>query len=265
MERVTQRQGFLVSVTAHLVILMALASQTVVVPPAKPAAPPPPAERKETVFLPSPEVLRQLMPRPPQAAAPRPMPTPPQPPPAAVRQKDAISIGAPSEERSKGPLILRKEDDLTATPKGRPNLAPAETGPSIAGSLRRLEQRLQDTGPSGLPTGTGQQMGPLFFDPEGADFTLWINHAKNELYRNWIVPEPALLGFHGHVDLEFSVERDGTLTNLKMLKRSGTTAFDRAAQNALLGSRFLPLPPDFAPPRVTMQVTFYYNEGPQGS
>jgi TonB family protein len=108
-------------------------------------------------------------------------------------------------------------------------------------------------------------MGPLFFDPEGADFTLWINHFKNEVYRNWLVPEPALLGFRGHVDLEFAVERDGTLTNLKMLKPSGTPALDRAAQNALLGSRFLPLPADFAPPRVTMQVTFFYNEGPQGS
>ena len=40
-----------------------------------------------------------------------------------------------------------------------------------------------------------QQMGPLFFDPEGADFTAWINHCKNEVYRNWIVPQPALFGF----------------------------------------------------------------------
>ena len=311
MDRVTQRQGFLVSVTAHLVILMALASQPSA-PPVKPV-PPPPAERRETVFLPPAEVLRGLLPRPPRPATPDPVPTPPPP---GARPKDRISIGAPSDERSKGPLILRKEDDLTATPKGTPSgtpptLAPAppaperarreggapevagtdgvplqpgggrglvaprgdegsrsrpgQPGPSIAGSLRRLEQRLQDTGARGLPTGTGQQIGPLFFDPEGADFTVWINHFKNEVYRNWIVPEPALLGFRGHVDLEFSVERDGTLTNLKMLKPSGTPALDRAAQNALLGSRLLPLPADYGPPRVTMQVTFFYNEGPQGS
>ena len=107
-------------------------------------------------------------------------------------------------------------------------------------------------------------MGPLFFDPEGADFTVWINHFKNEVYRNWIVPQAALLGFRGHVDLEFSVERDGTLTDLKMLKSSGTPALDRAAANALMGSRLLPLPRDFGPPRVTMQVTFFYNQGPQG-
>jgi TonB family protein len=140
-----------------------------------------------------------------------------------------------------------------------------DTGPSITGSLRNLDKRLQEAGPAGIPTGTGQQMGPLFFDPQGADFTLWINHFKNEVYRNWIVPQPALMGFRGHVDLAFTVERDGRLTNLKMLKSSGTSALDRAAENALLGSRLLALPSDFGPPRVTMQVTFFYNEGPQGS
>ena len=108
-------------------------------------------------------------------------------------------------------------------------------------------------------------MGPLFFDPEGADFTSWINHFKNEVYRNWIVPEAALFGFRGHVDFEFSVERNGHLTGLKLVLPSGTVALDRAAQNALLGSRLLPLPEDFAPPSVTMRVTFFYNEGPRGS
>src|SRR6185503_17579657 len=143
---------------------------------------------------------------------------------------------------------------------------PGPERPSIAGSLRNLERRLQDTGNLGSPTGTaGQQMGGLFFDPEGADFTAWLNHFKNEVYRNWIVPQPALLGFRGHVDIEFVVERDGRISSLTIVKSTGTTALDRAAQNALLGSRFLPLPADFGPPRITMQGGFYYNEGPQGS
>jgi protein TonB len=294
-------------------ILMSLVSRVTAPKPVEPEveqSPPPAASR---VYLPPPAVLRQLAPR---LVPRRPVPPPPAPAPQD-RQKDRMSIGAPSEQRAKGPLVLRREDDLTATPKGRPDTAPTPaavppslapepprsaeagesapetpgspglqlppglgaerqgaegsrgrqgpTGPSIASSLRNLEKRLQATGPMGLPTGTGQQMGPLFFDPQGADFTAWINHFKNEVYRNWIVPQPVLLGFRGHVDLEFSVERDGTMTGLRMLKSSGTRALDRAAQNALLGSRLLPLPPDFRPPRITMQVTFFYNEGPQGS
>ena len=309
MERLNQRQGFLVSAIVHLVILMALANGPVGAPNSEKAVRPealPPGEQTQRVFLPPAEVLRRLLPRP-LAPAQRAVPTPP--PPADPAKKDKISIGGPSSERAKGPLELRRDQDVTA-PKGRPDAvpspppatapaqtreanqagatparpgteglnlppsngtvprgnegsrprpgAPGSTEPSIASSLRNLERRLQESGPLGLPTGVGQQMGPLFFDPQGADFTLWINHFKNEVYRNWIVPQPAILGIGGHVDLEFTVERDGQMTNLKMLKSSGTAALDRAAENALRGSRLLPLPADFGPPRVTMQVSFIY-------
>jgi TonB family protein len=146
----------------------------------------------------------------------------------------------------------------------QPTGSPGAERRSIAGSLRNLDQRIV-AGDVGIPTGTGQQMGPLFFDPEGADFTAWIQHFKNEVYRNWIVPEPALMGFKGHVELEFAVERDGQMNELRLLQSAGTPALDRAARNALVGSRLLPLPSDFGPPRVTMRVIFFYNEGPGGS
>jgi TonB family protein len=127
-----------------------------------------------------------------------------------------------------------------------------------------LERRLGDLAPTG-EGGAVRQMGPLFFDPEGADFTAWINHWRSEVYRNWIVPQAVLFGFgSGHVDFEFTVERDGSLGTLRMLKSSGVRALDRAAENALRSSRMLPLPGDFRPARVTMQVTFIYNESPQG-
>lgn len=292
MGRLDQRQGFLVSAIVHLAILMALASRPA--PPrevATPSPPPSPAPPRIALIAPDPEVLRDL-------ARPRPaVPTPP-PPPPPEGTKDRMSVGAPSDARQER-LVLKRDEDL-AVPKGTPrgglsepapgpappppsqtaeataSLPPAPGGqripaspgperPSIASSLRSLERRLQDAGPRGLPTGTGRQMGPLFFDPEGADFTAWLNHFKNEVYRNWIVPQPALLGFRGHVDIEFVVERDGTISSLRIVKSTGTPALDRAAQNALLGSRLRPLPADFGPPRVTMQGGFYYNAGPQGS
>jgi TonB family protein len=101
-------------------------------------------------------------------------------------------------------------------------------------------------------------MGPLFFDPEGADFTLWISHFKNEVYRNWIVPQSALLGFKGEVDLVFVVARDGTLADLELARSSGTAALDRSARNALQGSRLLPLPAEYGPNEITMRVRFIY-------
>ena len=49
-------------------------------------------------------------------------------------------------------------------------------------------------------------------------------------------------GFTGHVDFEFTVERDGSVSALRMLKSSGTQSLDRAAQYALSSSRYLPAP-----------------------
>ncbi len=307
MERIDTRQGFLMSALVHLGVIMVLASSPATAPkPAPiPEGTPPVAQR---VFLPPASVLRDIAPISPPAA-PRPLaPTP------APQPKDRISVGPPVEARQKGPMVLRREDDITQVPKGRPDAvpraapqaplptlaaeppptagtntpgrpglrlppgvgnlprgaegAPEKPGPSrpsIANSLRNLDERIQKAGPLGIDSGTGQQMGPLFFDPQGADFTAWVQHFKTEVYRNWIVPQPALMGFRGHVDLEMTVERDGRLSNVRILKSTGTTALDRAAQNALLGSRFLALPSDFAPERVTIQVTFFYNEGPTGS
>jgi protein TonB len=324
--RFNQRQGFLVSAILHLTFLMILISH-----PPKARRPdeidPSALERKDVVFLPPAALLRQMAPTPPPGARPRPVPAPTPPPaPAQPRPqaRDRISVGPPSDLRTKGPMILRREDDLTKVPKGQmtppvpvaptpppaaptpappaevarkgggtpetpgrqglripPGLLggplaqgdegrrarPGPLAPAIEGAAEGVARRLERNAQLGLPTGTGQnQSYGLNFDPQGADFTLWINTFKNEVYRNWIVPSSVQFGAaRGHVDFEFTVERDGSMSALRMERSSGTPALDRAAQYALTSSRFLPLPDDYGPPRVTMRVTFVYNEAPQGS
>ena len=315
MQRFNQRQGFLVSAILHLTILMILVSLPPM-PRTPDAIDPKMLERKEIVFMPSSDQLRQMLPPAQRPATPAPTPVPTPPPSQA---KDRISVGPPSDVRQEGPMILRREDDLTKVPRGQTTPvpaapatpvaatpAPAQTaqqaagaeekpgreglrlppgllgqqprgeegrrplpgpiGPSIADAVEGVTRRALSEFRAGIPTGTGQNLGGLYFDPQGADFTLWINRFKDEVYRNWIVPQAALFGAaRGHVDFEFSVERNGSMSALRLLKSSGTPSLDRAAQNALTGSRLLPLPDDYGPPRVTMQVSFYYNEAPQGS
>jgi TonB family protein len=315
-QRIDQRQGFLVSAIIHLTLLMLLLAY-------RPSPRKPDEidlntlERKDIVFLPPAAVLRRLVPMPPPArpqAVPAPTPAPAQPPPSA-QKKDRISVGPPSNIRAKGPMILRREDDLTKVPKGLPNVPPpmapatpvppaalaqksggaAEVpgrgglrlppgllgqiprgdegrrsrpgplGPSIEGAAESVAERLARDARLGLPTGTGQSVAGLYFDPQGADFTLWVQRFKDEVYRNWMVPQAAYFNFRGHVDFEFTVERDGSMSALRMEKSSGTPAFDKAAEFALTSSHWDPLPDDYGPPRVTMRVTFFYNEAPQGS
>ena len=137
---------------------------------------------------------------------------------------------------------------------------------SVAAAVDQVARRLQSESQLGIPTGTGKDISGLHFDPQGADFTLWIQRFKDEVYRNWIVPQSFLWGAaRGHVDFEFTVQRNGSVLEIRLLKTSGTASLDRAAQNALSSSRYLPLPDDYRPPQVTMQVTFVYGEGPQGS
>ena len=310
MEESSPHLGFLVSAFVHVTLIMLLIDLRLMPRPVAPEIVPTPAPQGPSVFLPPAEVLRQLRPAPPATVAPAPLPTPV---PTPVPGRDRISVGGPTSERAKGPILLRREDDLTATPRGTvrgdgseraqatpppapvpspptlladgggaggrlrlppgigraaapPAAAPAGPPgpPSLSRTLRDLDRRLAEAGPRGTASGTGQQMGPLFFDPEGADFTVWLDRFKNEVYRNWLTPNAVLLGIRGHVDLEFTVERDGSVTGLRLLKSVGNPALDKAAANAILASRFLPLPSDFAPPRVTIQVSFHYGEGPQG-
>jgi len=320
--RFDQRQGFLVSAAIHLALLTMLILHP---PTGRRSTPVDPAslERNARVFLPPATVLRRLVPLAPRPAVPRPpgaTPAPAPTPPPEMAKKDRISVGPPSELHAKGPMILRREDDLTKVAKGTPKAPPAAPTPAPAApapaqaarveerpgreglklppGLRGLgvagdEGRRKLAGPTptgtsldralerevdqmarrqerdarlGIPTGTGQNLGGLYFDPQGADFTQWVQRFKDEVYRNWIVPQAALWGAaRGHVDFEFTVERNGTVSSLRLLKSSGTQSLDRAAQNALTSSRYLPLPADYGPPRITIQVTFYYGESPRES
>src|SRR6185436_12456663 len=136
-----------------------------------------------------------------------------------------------------------------------------QTGPSgglLSATTRSVERALKEKRDMSQMEIPGYQMGPLFFDPEGADFTRWINHFKSEVYRNWIIPEPARFGIRGQVGIEFTVDRGGRITKLTMISSSGTPALDRAASNALQGSELLPLPDDYPAGSVTMRVTFVY-------
>lgn len=290
--------GLLVSVTVHIALMMLLLS----VPVRRPLPSPPepvPTEAPRVVVVVPPETLREMRTVESHPAVPA------TPPPRSAR--DRISVGGPSAYRQKGPLELKRDEDLTknvargvpepgetlepSRPPGAPQPrssgddaagglplpsflttpAPAprrsRTGPRSSGlgeSLRELDRRLGAAGPLGLESGTGHQMGPLFFDPQGADFTQWYNHFRTDVYRNWIVPY-AVLMYGGEVQFEMTVERDGRVSRLHMVQSTGNAALDRSAQNALIASRFLPLPADFGPPSVLMRVSFIYSARPSGS
>jgi protein TonB len=150
------------------------------------------------------------------------------------------------------------------TPAATPAPTSDKTSDQSPGAVDEVTRRLESDARLDLPPGTEQDLGDLHLDPQGADFTLWIIAFKKEIYRNWIVPQAAKFGSaRGHVSFEFTVERNGSLSALRMLKSSGTPSLDQAAQDALSAGKFTALPNDYRPPRLTMQVTLFYNERPK--
>jgi len=217
----------------------------------------------------------------------RPTPPPAPPPSAPPSGQATAAAGAPRDTRAEiaGRPGLQAPPGLSGAGslgdggqrgrEGRPESSqvpglglagpPTSFDRSARAAMDQVARRMREEAQLGIPTGTGKDLGGLYFDPQGADFTLWIQRFKDEVYRNWIVPQAVFLGFRGHVDIEFTVERDGTISAVRLVKSAGTASLDRAAQNALTSSRFLRLPDDYGPPRLTINVTFFYNEGPQGS
>lgn len=129
-----------------------------------------------------------------------------------------------------------------------------------------ISRRMSGVVRLGIPTGMGRELPVnLYFDPLGADFTLWIQRFKDELYRNWIVPQSVMLGAaRGETALHFTVERDGDMSDIRLVRSAGTAALDRAAANALSSGRYLPLPDDYGPARLTAVIVFEYGVGGGG-
>jgi TonB family protein len=167
----------------------------------------------------------------------------------------------PSDRTAAGPQAASGAG-ARASPHGNPR----HVDPAVAASIdKQVRKELQRNAQLGLPTGRGQNIGGLQFDPHGADFTAWVTQFRMEVYKNWVLPPQATLGWRGHVDIEFVVERDGTLGGHRLLKNSGTRAFDLAVERAITQSHFLPLPRDYGPERLTLQSSFFYNEEPADS
>ena len=100
------------------------------------------------------------------------------------------------------------------------------------------------------------------FDSKGADFGPWLRRFVAQVYRNWFMPY-AIMSMHGNVVLTFNVHRDGSITDLDVMKPSRVRAFTNSAFNAISTSNpTYPLPDDYPDDTCFFTVTFYFNETP---
>ena len=111
---------------------------------------------------------------------------------------------------------------------------------------------------------TGRYGPEIQFDSRGAEFGPWIRRFIAQVRRNWFVPYAIMSRtLHGNVVLTFYVHRDGSITDLQVIKPAAVDAFTNSAFNALATSNpTQPLPDDYPGDSCFFTVTFYFNESP---
>jgi TonB family protein len=105
--------------------------------------------------------------------------------------------------------------------------------------------------------------GAVSFDTQWYDWGPYAKSMLAKVRRHWRIPEIAMFGVDGIVKVRFYIERDGTITGVRIINESGKPPMDFAARDAIADSiNFEPLPAGLGlngPEGVT--ITFLYNVG----
>ncbi len=185
--------------------------------------------------------------------------------PAAGTGEDDPTAGEPEPEAlaslipDMNALLARP----TPTDSGTGAEGEADDGGGLLGdALRNLSQvvRAESFDNRG---GSGGQFGPsIQFDTKGVEFGPWIRRFIAQIKRNWFIPYAAMV-LKGNVVLTFNVHKDGSISDLAVVRPSTIDAFNHSAFNALTSTNpTQPLPPEYPTDQAFFTVTFYYNETP---
>ncbi len=288
---ISRREGVVLSVVVHAAVVLALLlapqlkwfQATPVEPEAAEAQPQPREDAPRFVVV---EPLRDM-----------PAPTPP--PQAEASDQDRVASAPQFAERPENPLPFARGETterVEAAPEERPMgrgpepepappAAPAEDrtalpeatnappaprqepetrpqGGQLGEALRDLQKYVQRESFNN-PQGGVNEFGPAIqFDTKGVEFGPWIRRFVAQVKRNWFVPNAAY-AMRGRVILQFNVHKDGSITDINVVRPSEVDSFNRSAYNAILASNpTQPLPPDYPVDKAFFTVTFFFNESP---
>ncbi|MEZ5417855.1 MAG: TonB family protein [Vicinamibacterales bacterium] len=169
---------------------------------------------------------------------------------------------APERAVENAPPVPEAESAMALPPQAQPQPRTRPPGGALGEALRDL-QKYVDQQTFNNPGGGVNEFGPAIqFDTKGVEFGPWIRRFVAQVKRNWLVPNAAM-AMRGRVVIQFNVHRDGTITDLQVVRPSEIDSFNRAAVNALMMSNpTTPLPPEYPDDRAFFTVTFFYNESP---
>ncbi len=184
-------------------------------------------------------------------AAPAPEPAPP---PAAPKPKIEKPPVEEAPKPSKNALLLppKKEEKKKPTPPpvSRPGRA-AEPAVSLP-SAGEETTGTAGSGPAGVGGPAG--IGNLKLDQADFKYPVYIERLVQIIGMNWFKPAQSV---QTSPVVHFQIERDGTITDPRIVTSSGLPFVDRAALRAVYASSPLPpLPAEYGGPHLGIQVVF---------
>ncbi|HVO36039.1 MAG TPA: TonB C-terminal domain-containing protein [Gemmatimonadales bacterium] len=198
---------------------------------------------------PLPPFYRVSLVAPPGVSAPAATPTPVAPAPA--KSAPAPSTRHPTPSVSRRPAVPLARTPAAPKPQAAAPASPATHNPPPATSPSQ---------PAGIPGGTPGGTDVATIKTEGVEFPFpgYLQNLVSQVYRRW---RPAPSNASLQAEVFFFVHRDGSVTGLQFIKRSGSFAFDLEAQGAIeaaaragaLGQ----LPTGYGPD--VLPVSFYFN------
>jgi hypothetical protein len=112
-------------------------------------------------------------------------------------------------------------------------------------------------GPPGAGVGGGQRARVSIQSP-GYDISPWARRAMEFVQAHWRIPETPRIGARSEVRIAVTVEKDGTLSSLKILESADLEVLNTASMKALgAGVPFPSLPEDF--PRSSLEALFVFS------
>ncbi len=177
----------------------------------------------------------------------------PAPPAAAPKPKIEKPVEEAPKPSKKALLLPGKEDKRKPTPP--PVSRPGRTAaPDI--SLPSAGDDAAGTAGAGAPGAGGKTgIGSLKLDQADFEYPFYIRQMADRIGMNWNPTHAAPTSPVVH----FVIQKDGTITDTRIITSSGLPWIDRAAQRAVMESSPLPpLPAEYVGPHLGIQVVFEF-------
>lgn len=178
-----------------------------------------------------------------------------QPPAPPAAPKPKIEKPPPEEppKPSKNALLLPAKEDKKKKPTPPPVSRP---GPAVSPNVSLPSAGEESTGAASPTAGAGGSagIGSLKLDQADFKYPVYLERMVQIISLNWFKPAQAV---QTNPIVHFQIERDGTITDPRIVTSSGLPFVDRAALRAVLASSPLPpLPAEYGGPHLGIQVVF---------